>query len=147
MQGRCDKHLFEEAEDRCGSCGFEFCAECLVYAFGPKRPPFCIPCAVAAAGIRSSAGKSLPRREAKRLERERRQAFRKAERVAASMPAPQPFVPMVPESAAATTPDSMTSESMSESMMSDSVPESMLPDSMATDSMMGMAEPTPAGAD
>src|SRR5437868_12721528 len=56
MQGRCDKHLFEAAEDMCGKCGYEFCGECLVYAFGAKKPPFCIPCAVAAAGIRSNAG-------------------------------------------------------------------------------------------
>jgi len=131
MQGRCDKHLFEQAEDRCGSCGSEFCAECLVYSFGPKRPPFCIPCAVAAAGIRST-GKALPRREAKRLERERRQAFRQAERAAASMPAPEPFVPMVaPE---APTPEPMPSDVMPS-------------DVMAGDSMMGMPEPTPAAAD
>jgi hypothetical protein len=95
MQGRCEKHLFEVAEDRCGKCGLEFCAECLVYSFGPKRPPFCIPCAVSAAGIRTSAGRGpLPRRQAKRLERERRSAFRQAERLAAAMPAPEPFEPM-----------------------------------------------------
>ena len=101
MQGRCEKHLFEQAEDRCGSCGLEFCAECLVYSFGPKRPPYCIPCAVSAAGIRSGAAKStLPRREAKRLERERRSAFRQAERAAAAMPVEEPFVPMPSPTAA-----------------------------------------------
>lgn len=85
MQGRCEKHLFETAEDRCGKCGLEFCAECLVYSFGPKRPPFCIPCAVSAAGIRSgSGGRGLPKREAKRLERERKLAFREAESVVAA---------------------------------------------------------------
>lgn len=79
MQGRCDKHLFDPAEDRCGTCGGEFCSECLVYAFGPRRPPLCIPCAVAAAGIRRSAACSaLSRRDAKRLERERRSAFKQA---------------------------------------------------------------------
>jgi len=97
MQGRCEKHLFEEAEDRCGKCGHEFCAECLVYSFGPKRPPYCIPCAVSSAGIRAGAAKSaLSRREAKRLERERRSAFRQAERAAAAMPVEEPFVPMQP---------------------------------------------------
>ncbi len=129
MQGRCEKHLFEQAEDRCGSCGQEFCAECLVYSFGPKRPPFCIPCAVAAAGIRTGASKSLPRREAKRLERERRQAFRRAQRAAASMPAPEPFVPMTP-----TPPEAAASDQLPDAM---SAP---LPDAM-------MSEHAPAGAD
>jgi hypothetical protein len=77
MQGRCDKHLFEAAEDRCGRCGYEFCGECLVYSFGAKRPPFCIPCAVAAAGIRSTAGgPAASGREMKALRRERRRQRR-----------------------------------------------------------------------
>jgi hypothetical protein len=82
MQGRCDKHLFEGAEDRCGRCGYEFCGECLVYSFGPKKPPFCIPCAVAAAGIRSNAGHRpmADTRELKQLKKERRSAFRRLRR-------------------------------------------------------------------
>ena len=82
MQGRCDKHLFEGAEDRCGKCGYEFCGECLVYAFGAKKPPFCIPCAVAAAGIRSNAGirPMADARELKALRKERRSAARKQRR-------------------------------------------------------------------
>lgn len=85
MQGRCDKHLFDPAEDRCGTCGGEFCAECLVYAFGPKKPPFCIPCAVVAAGIRkTAAGATLTRRDAKRLERERRSALKQARKARAA---------------------------------------------------------------
>ena len=87
MQGRCEKHLFETAEDRCGKCGLEFCTECLVYSFGPKRPPFCIPCAVSAAGIRSGSGRrGMPRREAKRLERERKHALREARATAVVAP-------------------------------------------------------------
>lgn len=80
MQGRCDKHLFESAEDRCGKCGYEYCAECLVYAFGPKKPPFCIPCAVAAAGIRTTAGvKAMAEpREMRQLRKERRSVLRRA---------------------------------------------------------------------
>src|SRR5438045_7854000 len=53
---RCVRHPFELAEDGCARCGLLFCGECLVYSFGPKKPPFCIPCAVAAAGVRSTAG-------------------------------------------------------------------------------------------
>ena len=82
MQGRCDKHLFEGAEDRCGKCGYEFCGECLVYSFGAKKPPFCIPGAVAAAGIRSNAGvrPMADARELKALRKERRSAARKQRR-------------------------------------------------------------------
>ena len=80
MQGRCDKHLFEAAEDTCGKCGYEYCGECLVYSFGPKKPPFCIPCAVAAAGVRSNAGiaPGPGTRDLRTLKKERRSAFRRA---------------------------------------------------------------------
>src|SRR4051794_4112830 len=96
MQGRCDKHLFEAAEDRCGKCGFEFCGECLVYSFGAKKPPFCIPCAVAAAGIRSNAGikpMATPR-ELKALRKERRAVARKQRR---DQVMPEPALDSVPE--------------------------------------------------
>jgi hypothetical protein len=56
MQQQCVKHVFEGAQAGCATCGGQFCDECLVYAFGPKKPPLCIQCAVAAAGIRASAG-------------------------------------------------------------------------------------------
>jgi len=58
MGNRCRRHPFEEAEDLCGHCGLPFCGECLVDAFGPKKPPMCIACAVAVAGIRASAGRT-----------------------------------------------------------------------------------------
>src|SRR5205085_12691913 len=57
---RCDRHPFELAEDGCARCGLLLCGECLVYSFGPKKPPFCIPCAVAAAGVRTTAGSRPP---------------------------------------------------------------------------------------
>jgi len=74
MQGRCDKHLFETAEGNCRHCGFEFCSDCLVYSFGTDKPPFCIPCAVTAAGIRSTAAHrpAFSRRELKRMHKQRR---------------------------------------------------------------------------
>jgi hypothetical protein len=79
VEKRCEKHIFETSEDRCGRCGHEFCGECLVYSFGPKKPPFCIQCAVAAAGIRSNAGAppALGRRELKRMNRERMAALKR----------------------------------------------------------------------
>jgi hypothetical protein len=96
MQGRCDKHLFESAEDRCGKCGFEFCGECLVYSFGAKKPPFCIPCAVAAAGIRSNAGiqPMASPRELRALRKERRSAARKERR---GTDVPEPALDTMPE--------------------------------------------------
>src|SRR5437764_15295625 len=52
---QCDKHLFEEATGMCRVCRRPFCQECLVYAQGPGKAPFCIPCALTAAGVRSTA--------------------------------------------------------------------------------------------
>jgi hypothetical protein len=90
MERRCEKHIFEVSEDRCGKCGNEFCAECLVYSFGPKKPPFCISCAVAAAGIRSTAGNApaMGRREMKILNRERMAALKRLSQMPAEAPEP-----------------------------------------------------------
>ena len=51
----CQVHPYEAAEGLCRSCGGPFCADCLVYPFGPLKPPFCVPCAVTAGGVRSNA--------------------------------------------------------------------------------------------
>lgn len=91
IEGRCFRHGFEVAEARCRQCGLEFCNECLVYSFGPGKPPFCVPCALAAAGVRSNAGQStqVPRRELRRIEKERKKA-EKAARRQGGAPAPAP---------------------------------------------------------
>jgi hypothetical protein len=52
---QCDKHLFEQATGVCRSCRRPYCGECLVYSHGPNKAPFCIPCALTAAGVRSTA--------------------------------------------------------------------------------------------
>lgn len=52
MVDTCVKHSFELATDVCRSCRNSYCAECLVYSHGPKKPPYCVTCALAAAGIR-----------------------------------------------------------------------------------------------
>jgi hypothetical protein len=49
---RCAKHNFELAAAVCRTCGDDFCEECLVYAHGPSKPPYCVPCALVAAGVR-----------------------------------------------------------------------------------------------
>lgn len=73
MEGRCERHLFDQATDLCGRCGLEYCADCLVYSFGPSKPPFCLPCAVEAAGVRQGAAlRAAPsRKERKELTRRR----------------------------------------------------------------------------
>ena len=86
MEGRCERHLFDQAADLCGRCGAEFCADCLVYSFGPTKPPFCLPCAVEASGVRSGAGfRPAPKRKELKELRRRREAFlaERAERQAA----------------------------------------------------------------
>jgi len=55
MVERCVNHNFEPVESSCRTCGQGYCTECLVYSFGPKKPPFCMSCALAAAGVRRSA--------------------------------------------------------------------------------------------
>ncbi|HEY2427610.1 MAG TPA: hypothetical protein VGI06_01675 [Acidimicrobiales bacterium] len=52
VTGRCEKHAFDPAVDICSKCGQARCGDCLVYPFGPKKPPFCINCALVAGGIR-----------------------------------------------------------------------------------------------
>jgi hypothetical protein len=91
MEGRCERHLFDQAVDLCGRCGCEFCTDCLVYSFGPKKPPFCLPCAVEAAGVRAGAGfrpTTGRRRERKAIERARQEFLAsRAERVGGGAPA------------------------------------------------------------
>jgi hypothetical protein len=54
----CGRHQFETAEGQCRTCGGLFCEDCLVHAFGPKKPPFCIQCALVAGGIRRAPRKA-----------------------------------------------------------------------------------------
>ena len=79
----CSRHSFEYAENVCSSCGSAFCHDCLVYPRGPKKPPLCVPCAIAASGVRSSARKpsNLSRREVKKRVKE-----------AKGLQQPQPYV-------------------------------------------------------
>jgi hypothetical protein len=86
LDERCARHQFEAAVDRCRQCGHPFCGECLVYSFGEKQPPFCIPCALSAAGVRSNAARqpALPKKELRRRQRaETRVAEEAAQRASA----------------------------------------------------------------
>lgn len=72
MDNRCATHQFEMAEGMCRNCGDLYCSECLVFSFGPKKPPYCVSCALAASGVRSNAAKRprISRREYKRRSQE-----------------------------------------------------------------------------
>jgi hypothetical protein len=48
----CGRHPFEVAAATCKRCRSAHCSECLVFPFGPQRPPLCISCALVAGGIR-----------------------------------------------------------------------------------------------
>ena len=61
MADTCVKHTFEIAKDVCRVCQNSYCEECLVYSFGPKKPPYCVTCALAAAGIRHAGAPPNPR--------------------------------------------------------------------------------------
>lgn len=75
----------------CRHCSAWYCNECLVFSFGPNKPPFCIACALAASGVRSNAtrGPSLSRREMKRREKAAAKALKdvRARREADAAPA------------------------------------------------------------
>ena len=122
----CVRHPFERSENLCGHCGQEFCRDCLVFPHGPRKQPLCVQCGLAAGGVRSNARlqPAMPRRELKRLLKERQkedQALEKVQRTPFEVPnianpfspgwamgddaAPDPFAPpaSVPPRPAATT--------------------------------------------
>lgn len=84
MDGACEKHVFERMEASCTHCGGEYCGDCVVYPYG-QRKPLCVSCAIAAAGIRSSAARPVmrSRREIRRAEKERKRAAKAAPTTAA----------------------------------------------------------------
>jgi hypothetical protein len=57
----CDRHPFDQAAGQCRACRTEFCATCLVYPFGHRKPPLCVACALAAGGVRRSSGRVAAR--------------------------------------------------------------------------------------
>jgi hypothetical protein len=78
VEGQCYRHGFEASQDACRNCGLFFCAECLVYSFGPNKPPYCISCALGAAGVRANAGvkTNVSRREIRKMAKERKKALK-----------------------------------------------------------------------
>ena len=40
MLESCYKHNHEKGAALCGRCGLEWCSDCIVYPFGPKKSPY-----------------------------------------------------------------------------------------------------------
>jgi hypothetical protein len=47
---KCHTHDVETSAGTCRSCLREFCRDCLVYSYGRAKAPYCIRCALVAAG-------------------------------------------------------------------------------------------------
>ena len=84
----CEKHPHEPGVALCGRCGAPWCGTCLVYSFGPKKPPFCKGCAMYAGGVRSAARPPMPRRQLKALMKAQK-AEAKAKAKTQSAPSPE----------------------------------------------------------
>ena len=61
MADTCMKHSFEPAAGVCRQCKNSYCTDCLIFAFGEKKPPYCVMCALNVAGIRQQGAKPNPR--------------------------------------------------------------------------------------
>jgi hypothetical protein len=63
----CGKHPHEHGVAICRRCGGSWCGNCIVYSFGPKKPPYCLSCAMVAGGVRSTTAlPPMPKRQLKR---------------------------------------------------------------------------------
>ncbi|MCU1352489.1 MAG: hypothetical protein JWM05_1698 [Acidimicrobiales bacterium] len=84
MSTNCVKHSFERSVGTCRKCNNGFCARCLLFPFGEKAPPFCVACALAASGVRATAGMApalvppKPSRQEIRARKKAEKAQRKA---------------------------------------------------------------------
>ncbi len=86
MLESCGKHPHVRGAAICRRCGHAWCTTCLVYCFGPKKPPYCMGCAMFAGGVKSSA--ALPEMPRKQLKAQMKalRASAKAEAKAAAEP-------------------------------------------------------------
>lgn len=87
----CLRHYEEPVNDHCRNCRHPFCTRCLVYSFGPKKPPLCVSCALHAGGIRTGPApiaappEAADGAEAPMLDKRTQRAFRRAERDAVKL--------------------------------------------------------------
>jgi hypothetical protein len=90
MVESCGKHPHEMGVALCRRCGRSWCSTCLVYSFGPKKPPYCMSCAMYAGGVRSNAVlPAMPKRELRAHLRAQKAEAKAAAKAAKSEPAEQ----------------------------------------------------------
>ncbi len=75
----CMRHFEEPVVAHCRTCNRPFCGRCLVFAFGPDKPPYCVGCALTASGVRNNSKTIVavapqPSGAERRLERAQRKA-------------------------------------------------------------------------
>ena len=90
MLDSCNKHPHEKGEALCRRCGHGWCTNCLVYAFGPKKPPYCMSCAMVAGGVKSTS--AMPPMSKRQLKAQMR-AMKAEAKAAAKAAAPAPAEP------------------------------------------------------
>jgi hypothetical protein len=88
MLESCSKHPHEKGVAVCRRCGHGWCGSCLVYAFGPKKPPFCMSCAMVAGGVKSTS--SLPPMPKRQLKAQMKAMRAEAKAATKAAPAPPP---------------------------------------------------------
>lgn len=81
----CLRHYEEPITDYCRDCNHPYCARCLVYSFGPKKPPLCVGCALHAGGVRNGTRPPVAQAEPRAVgsaptDRRTQRAYRRAER-------------------------------------------------------------------
>jgi hypothetical protein len=99
----CIRHYEEPFVANCRACGSSFCGRCLVFSFGPRKPPYCVGCALTASGVRNNSKKVVvaaaapppPKadRSTRREKRARHKAMRRAGKDAVPNFAPPPPPP------------------------------------------------------
>ena len=113
MLDSCNKHPHEAATGMCRRCGLGWCGTCLVFAHGPKKPPYCLSCAMVAGGVKSTGAMApMPKRQLKAKMRALKaeakaeaKAAAKAAKAAKGQPAPAGSEEPVLEDAAASATD------------------------------------------
>jgi hypothetical protein len=79
----CARHPHEVGAALCRRCGDAWCRDCLVYAFGGNKPPFCMSCAMVAGGVRSAGARPpMPKKELRARMKAERQAAKAAAKAA-----------------------------------------------------------------
>jgi hypothetical protein len=87
MLESCRKHAHEMGVALCGRCGGSWCSSCIVYPFGPKKPPYCMSCAMVAGGVRSASTiPAMPRRQLKAQLKALKQEAKAAAKAGATAP-------------------------------------------------------------